>query len=65
MGSPVDMPTVNREEVDGELDAILSIDTTKGNRVINHRGFAFPYSKRRIYTKDQWWFTRYNANYYR
>ncbi|NLM03917.1 MAG: DUF1177 domain-containing protein [Clostridiales bacterium] len=40
MGSPVDMPTVNREEVDGELDAILSIDTTKGNRVINHRGFA-------------------------
>ncbi len=40
MGSPVDMATVNREEVDGELDAILSIDTTKGNRVINHRGFA-------------------------
>lgn len=41
MGSPVDMATVNREEVDGELDAILSIDTTKGNRVINHRGFIF------------------------
>lgn len=40
MGFPVDMATVNREEVDGELDAILSIDTTKGNRVINHRGFA-------------------------
>lgn len=40
MGSPVDMATVNREEVNGELDAILSIDTTKGNRVINHRGFA-------------------------
>ena len=40
MGSPVDMATVNKEEVDGELDAILSIDTTKGNRVINHRGFA-------------------------
>lgn len=40
MGSPVDMATVNREEVDGELDAILSIDTTKGNKVINHRGFA-------------------------
>ncbi len=40
MESPVDMATVNREEVDGELDAILSIDTTKGNRVINHRGFA-------------------------
>lgn len=40
MGSPVDMATVNREEVNGELDAILSIDTTKGNRVINHRGYA-------------------------
>lgn len=40
MGSPVDMATVNKEEVDGELDAILSVDTTKGNRVINHRGFA-------------------------
>lgn len=40
MGSPVDMATVNKEEVSGELDAILSIDTTKGNKVINHRGFA-------------------------
>lgn len=40
MDSPVDMATVNREEVNGELDAILSIDTTKGNRVINHCGFA-------------------------
>lgn len=40
MGSPVDMATVNREEVDGELDAILSIDTTKGNRIINHKGFV-------------------------
>lgn len=40
MGSPVDMATVNKEEVNGELDAILSIDTTKGNRVINYRGYA-------------------------
>lgn len=40
MGSPVDMATVNREEVDDELDAILSCDTTKGNRIINTRGFA-------------------------
>lgn len=40
MGSPVDMATVNREEVSGDLDAILSIDTTKGNRIINHKGFA-------------------------
>jgi hypothetical protein len=40
MGSPVDMATVNKEEVSGELDAILSIDTTKGNRIINKNGFA-------------------------
>lgn len=40
MGSPVDMATVNKHEVDGSLDAILSVDTTKGNRIINTRGFA-------------------------
>lgn len=40
MGSPVDMAVVNKEEVSGELDAILSLDTTKGNRIINHKGFA-------------------------
>ncbi|WP_326974822.1 DUF1177 domain-containing protein [Caproicibacter sp. BJN0012] len=40
MGSPVEMAQVNREEVSPELDAILSVDTTKGNRVINTRGFA-------------------------
>jgi hypothetical protein len=40
MGSPVDMRTMNSLEVDPAMDAILSIDTTKGNRVINHRGFA-------------------------
>ena len=40
MGSPVEMSQVNKEEVSDELDAILSVDTTKGNRVINTRGFA-------------------------
>ena len=40
MDSPVEMYQVNQEEVSGELDAILSIDTTKGNRIINKRGFA-------------------------
>lgn len=40
MGSPAEMSQVNREEVSPELDAILSVDTTKGNRVINTRGFA-------------------------
>ena len=40
MGSPVEIYQVNQEEVSTELDAIFSIDTTKGNRVINTRGFA-------------------------
>jgi len=40
MGSPVDMRTLNVHEVDPAMDAILSIDTTKGNRIINQRGFA-------------------------
>jgi hypothetical protein len=40
MDSPVDMKTMNSYEVEAGMDAILSVDTTKGNRVINHRGFA-------------------------
>ena len=40
MGSPVDMHSLNAHEVDHGMDAILSIDTTKGNRIINRRGFA-------------------------
>ena len=40
MGSPVDIRTMNNHEVDEEMEAILSVDTTKGNRIINHRGFA-------------------------
>ena len=40
MGSPIDMETNNTYEVLPEMDAILSVDTTKGNRVINLNGFA-------------------------
>lgn len=40
MGSPVDIATMNSIEVDGAMDAVISIDTTKGNRVCNHRGIA-------------------------
>ncbi len=40
MGAPVDIATMNRYEVDPKMEAILSIDTTKGNWVINRRGFA-------------------------
>ena len=40
MDSPVDILTMNRYEIVPEMEAILSIDTTKGNRVINHKGIA-------------------------
>ena len=40
MGSPVDIQEMNRYEVDPAMDAILSVDATKGNRIINHRGIA-------------------------
>lgn len=40
MDSPVDIATMNKYEIDEAMDAILSVDTTKGNRIINHRGFA-------------------------
>ena len=40
MGSPVDMETLNKHDVDQNVDAILSIDTTKGNKIINWNGFA-------------------------
>ncbi|MCI9228330.1 MAG: DUF1177 domain-containing protein [Dorea sp.] len=40
MGSPVEMSQVNTEELSPELDAVLSVDTTKGNRIMNARGFA-------------------------
>lgn len=40
MAAPVSMETMNKYEVDKRMEAILSIDTTKGNRIINHKGFA-------------------------
>ncbi len=40
MGSPVDTGTINKLEVESPVDAVLSIDTTKGNKIINHKGFA-------------------------
>ncbi|NKI21993.1 DUF1177 domain-containing protein [Paenibacillus dendritiformis] len=40
MDSPVDIATMNDYEVLDEMEAVLSIDTTKGNRVINHKGIA-------------------------
>lgn len=40
MGAPVDMQTMNQQEVDPQMDAILSVDTTKGNRLVNYKGVA-------------------------
>jgi len=40
MGSPVDINTMNKYEVDSTMDAILSVDTTRGNRVLNYKGIA-------------------------
>ena len=40
VGSPVDMHTMNQHDVSPDMDAILSIDTTRGNWVVNRRGFA-------------------------
>ncbi|HYM69418.1 MAG TPA: DUF1177 domain-containing protein [bacterium] len=40
MGSPVDMRTMNQREVDPAMDAVLSVDTTRGNRIVNRRGVA-------------------------
>lgn len=40
MGSPIGVKEVLLEMIDKNMDAILSVDTTKGNKVINVRGFA-------------------------
>jgi hypothetical protein len=40
MDSPIDMDAMNKHEVLEEMDAVISIDTTKGNKVLNYKGFA-------------------------
>ena len=40
MNSPVSNETINFHLNDKEMDAILSVDTTKGNRILNYKGFA-------------------------
>ena len=40
MDSPLEDETMNINEAIVEADAILSVDTTKGNRLINHKGYA-------------------------
>jgi hypothetical protein len=41
MGPPVPMATMNEWEVLTEMEAVLSIDATKGNRILNWKGIAF------------------------
>ena len=40
MRSPFGMRQMMQYEVRPEMDAILSVDTTRGNRLVNHRGVA-------------------------
>lgn len=40
MSSYVNMETINKLEVQCGVDAVLSCDTTKGNKILNHNGFA-------------------------
>ncbi|WP_202300555.1 DUF1177 domain-containing protein [Dryocola clanedunensis] len=40
MGMPVSSTTMNKYEVDDDMDAILSVDTSKGNSIIKKRGIA-------------------------
>ncbi|MFJ4919857.1 DUF1177 domain-containing protein [Streptomyces sp. NPDC088725] len=40
MDSPVSILDCNKHEIAPEMDAVVSIDTTKGNRLLNHRGIA-------------------------
>jgi Protein of unknown function (DUF1177) len=40
MDSPVATEDMNEQEVLPAMEAVLSIDTTKGNRILNHKGIA-------------------------
>lgn len=40
MDSPVSIEQMNQREITPDMAAVLSIDTTKGNRILNTRGFA-------------------------
>lgn len=40
MGSPVPMATMNDHEVHEQMDVVMSVDATKGNRIVNHKGIS-------------------------
>lgn len=49
MSAPVDRDALSRAEVDEEMGAILSIDTSRGNRIVNHKGIAITPTVRQGY----------------
>jgi hypothetical protein len=46
---PCSSATMNRHEVSADMEAILSVDTSKGNRILNRRGFAITPTARQGY----------------
>lgn len=40
MGAPLTVSTMMEHFVDERMEAVLSVDTTRGNRIINHKGIA-------------------------
>jgi len=40
MGSPVEISVMNKYEIDPKMEAVISVDTTKGNRIIKFKGIA-------------------------
>ena len=44
MGSTVNMAQFNQNDLSFELDAILSVDTVRSDRVINNHNFAIPHA---------------------
>ena len=40
MGAPLSVSTMMEHFTDERMDAVLSVDTTRGNRIINHKGVA-------------------------
>ncbi|MEM2470555.1 MAG: DUF1177 domain-containing protein [Nitrososphaerota archaeon] len=40
MDSPINIFTLLKKEVSADMDAVLSVDATKANLVVNHTGFA-------------------------
>ncbi|MCD7833887.1 MAG: DUF1177 domain-containing protein [Lachnospiraceae bacterium] len=52
MDSPINMAKCNEMDCDEAMDAIVSIDTTKGNRVINLNGIAISNTVKEGYILD-------------